>query len=270
MLDFSEQESAVIVSPEYRLLPEATGHDIIADLEDFWKWLAQDLPNEISRMVRAEKELDLHKVAITGESAGAYLAVQSCLIPRLIQSNIHVCAVLLQSPMIDLGSDHYSAYPTTTRRIKDHPQFPRDLVTDHLKNLPQGRVVTSADPSTTLRNPLGATMLQQGLFGWRLGDDGSGVCYPFSNLEMMGYAQVVSMGSITSPAVWALHSWQDTVISVEGCINFCRRLKQLFPATPLLLDIGDGEHGFDEQFDMETPMIQRGLEFVKEYWTGAD
>lgn len=75
-LELAEAKNAIIVSPTYRLIPESTGSDILDDLRDFWEWTRQSLPTLV-----AEKWpgliLDLARTAVTGESAGGYLALQS-------------------------------------------------------------------------------------------------------------------------------------------------------------------------------------------------
>jgi acetyl esterase/lipase len=38
-LDYCRQHNAILVAPDYRLLPESNGVDILDDLDDFWKWL---------------------------------------------------------------------------------------------------------------------------------------------------------------------------------------------------------------------------------------
>jgi hypothetical protein len=37
-MKYSILHSAIIVSPDYRMLPEANGLDIMKDLSDFWEW----------------------------------------------------------------------------------------------------------------------------------------------------------------------------------------------------------------------------------------
>lgn len=79
LLDLAEARGAIFVSPVYRLLPEATGSDIMDDLEDFWEWVGQSLST-----YAAEKwprlTVDLERTAVCGESAGGYLALQSAFL----------------------------------------------------------------------------------------------------------------------------------------------------------------------------------------------
>jgi acetyl esterase/lipase len=44
LLDIAQTSEAIVVSANYRLLPEATGLDIISDIEDLWKSTLTSLP----------------------------------------------------------------------------------------------------------------------------------------------------------------------------------------------------------------------------------
>ena len=43
ILELAGLKGAIIVSADYRLVPEATGADILADASDLWKWIRSDL-----------------------------------------------------------------------------------------------------------------------------------------------------------------------------------------------------------------------------------
>ncbi|KAK5022255.1 hypothetical protein LTS07_010131 [Exophiala sideris] len=60
---------AIIVSPNYRLLPESNGLDIHQDIEDFWAWLHSDLQNMI-HLSFPHIHSDLSRILTAGESAG--------------------------------------------------------------------------------------------------------------------------------------------------------------------------------------------------------
>lgn len=73
ILDFCAAESAIVVTPDYRLLPEATGYDILDDLRDFWAWIAERLSGELHD-IKHGLAVDLATVAVSGESAGLFRA----------------------------------------------------------------------------------------------------------------------------------------------------------------------------------------------------
>lgn len=57
------------MSADYRLLPEASGLDILGDLDSLWEWVFSGLQKELAPGI----EVDLDKILLQGESAGIYL-----------------------------------------------------------------------------------------------------------------------------------------------------------------------------------------------------
>lgn len=85
MLQLAEREGAVIVSPNYRLLPEASVGDVLADVEDVWRWVRGEGEEEggLARFVEHETKgrvtVDTRRVMTAGDSAGGYLSVMLAL-----------------------------------------------------------------------------------------------------------------------------------------------------------------------------------------------
>jgi hypothetical protein len=65
-MKYSILHSAIIVSPDYRMLPEANGLDIMKDLSDFWEWVHTGLKQELGAGI----EIDYEGILIEGGSAG--------------------------------------------------------------------------------------------------------------------------------------------------------------------------------------------------------
>lgn len=73
------ENSAIIVSADYRLLPSANGvADVLEDLEDFWQWTRSDLPEVLDRQAPGHST-DFSRVLLTGSSAGGYCVIQLAL-----------------------------------------------------------------------------------------------------------------------------------------------------------------------------------------------
>lgn len=68
-MKYSILNSAIIVSPDYRMMPEATGLDIMKDLDDCWEWIYCSLPQHLKGGV----EVDFDKILIEGGSAGSWM-----------------------------------------------------------------------------------------------------------------------------------------------------------------------------------------------------
>lgn len=87
VIELALQENAIIVSPDYRLLPESTGSDILDDMDDFWKWLsAGGVENALQSGGHGDVTTDLTNTLVLGESAGelTYLA-------HIVQELIDTC-----------------------------------------------------------------------------------------------------------------------------------------------------------------------------------
>lgn len=71
IVQYALSQSAIIVMPDYRLLPEAKGVDILEDLADFWNWVRADLATFVStNSTNIGSEADLSKILVLGDSAG--------------------------------------------------------------------------------------------------------------------------------------------------------------------------------------------------------
>lgn len=74
IVEYAFSKSAVLLMPNYRLLPEASGIDILADLEDFWAWVSGgELKTFVdSKLGSGKIEVDTNRIWVHGESAGTY------------------------------------------------------------------------------------------------------------------------------------------------------------------------------------------------------
>lgn len=75
ILDFAELHDAIIISPNYRLLPEVKGVDILRDMQNFWVWIRAGRPQQyLSSIGRSDVVLDMSQMLLVGESAGIYMS----------------------------------------------------------------------------------------------------------------------------------------------------------------------------------------------------
>lgn len=71
MLDYAEQSGAIILSPNYRLLPEANAAELMQDIHDFWAWTTEGNAGKLlDNSGTSNLDIDLTKVLMLGESAG--------------------------------------------------------------------------------------------------------------------------------------------------------------------------------------------------------
>lgn len=73
--DLAQKHGAVIATPNYCLMPEATTCDIYADIEDFWSWLHSPTVPDVLQQHSSKTQLDLTRVLTAGGSAGGLLSI---------------------------------------------------------------------------------------------------------------------------------------------------------------------------------------------------
>lgn len=102
---YAASASAIIVSPDHRLLPSATVPDILSDLEDLWEWAHQSLPSVLAS--RAPQHfVDLDRILLEGNSAGGFNAAHLAL-----SHSAGVRAAILVYPMVDCLMDYLTQGP---------------------------------------------------------------------------------------------------------------------------------------------------------------
>ncbi|MCJ1388893.1 hypothetical protein MMC18_001744 [Xylographa bjoerkii] len=242
-LDYCHQHSAMIVTGDYRLMPESTGSDIMEDISDFWTWVREGLPRHLAE-ARPGIEADLGKVIAYGDSAGGTLAIQS----GLIQPPGFVKAVIAAYP----GLATVAAKPTTS--VLGAPTIPPSVLEEFLRSMEPGKIVSSADPPA--RMPIALSIAQQGrkLEFW--GEDER--LFPVKVLQTVD----------EMPFVLVLHGKGDTSVPVEGSVRFAELVRRRFGVGKVDLRIRPGEHGFDAEARLDMPWLKEGLGRVTELWLG--
>ncbi|KUJ22984.1 alpha/beta-hydrolase [Mollisia scopiformis] len=244
LLDYCLVHSAIIVSGEYRLLPESSGSDIFDDVSDFYEWMRKELQPELSKLVPGI-EADLSKVAVQGPSAGGTLAVQS----GFFQPRGFIKAVIATFPGLNVGAKRNNP-------ILGLPMVPPSVLEDHLKNMKPGTIVTSVE--SLERFQVALSIAQQTRTKDFYGSDEK--LYPFKVLEKTENASYMLV----------LHGDNDTVVAVKGSIDFTEAMKNKFGDDNIDLVIRPGcEHGFDKDVALEEPWLKSALVKATELWLGA-
>ncbi|KAI1402583.1 putative polyketide synthase [Hypoxylon fuscum] len=249
LVELALEKKAIIIAPDYRLLPEAKGTDLLEDVEHFWTWMASDLPS-ISKSWHARP--DLSKILCCGQSSGGWLSVQSAILYP--QSNIKA--------IISISAPLHANVPQLTvpalRTIMGTP--PRSpgqaaaAIRSYKKSIKPGAVRTVGDPTEMWDMVL--SVAQQGALARFLGMKED------KRLDIMsGLDQVEKL-----PPIWAIHGQGDTIIPPICSSDFVAKLGQTLPDTPVLLTLEPGDHSFDVGLNAGTLWVQKGCEFVKQWW----
>ena len=256
MFDLAQKHGAVIVSPNYRLMPEATSREIFEDMEDFWAWLHSTTTADFLAQ-QHNVQLDLSRVLVAGESAGGLLSVSLALSrPHEIRS----CTA--GYPCVDMTSDHFT-------KPSDAPlldaSFPSSLVADYAAQVAGQSMISSAYPPARLDLMLAAVqrgqiteLYERDINGWN-----RTARYPFEKLDQTD--TVLPVGGIA-----ILHGLQDDVVPIEGCERFVAEARNAMTGRPgadkIVLTGREGGHGFDGEVGLEEPWLLDHLKFALEAW----
>lgn len=82
IMDFALENSAVLVRPNYRKLPESTGLEILENLTDFWKWFHGRLRTVVKSATAGKVEADEFRTLVIGHSAGTCIFFDGCILMR--------------------------------------------------------------------------------------------------------------------------------------------------------------------------------------------
>ncbi|KAF5553671.1 alpha beta-hydrolase [Fusarium mexicanum] len=70
ILEYALEHNSILVSCDYRLLPESSGLEILEDIEDVRSWVQSSSSEAIRTMTKGKSHADLGRVLLAGESAG--------------------------------------------------------------------------------------------------------------------------------------------------------------------------------------------------------
>ena len=217
VLELALSTNAILVSPAYRLIPEATGGDIMDDLSDFWYWIHDDsLSSHIANAWPGESQgnevhLDLNHIAAVGESAGGLLALQfTFLFSNFNKPGVRIRAVMAQYP---------SLYPDISAQPPHVPGGPHnEFIDEYIRNIKPGTVRVSSPWPAMLEflDHMDAVKRYRAL----LGDDerlklGNALRFFIDNIMVaaatLGSAGVDPMALV--PGFWVLQGEKDHLVS---------------------------------------------------------
>ncbi|KAH8726460.1 Alpha/Beta hydrolase protein [Phaeosphaeriaceae sp. PMI808] len=224
--------SAILIAPNYRLLPEHTGADIASDLAAFWSWIHASGPTLALRSLHPDVlPLDYARVLVADA----------------------IRAVMATYPMTAaLRADKDGVLPDIlSGNAVPGPEF----IEEHLAGVEEGGVVSSAVPPERVGLSLALSM--SGRYLDYFGDDD--MLWPLRRIE----------GARRVPDTWIVHGEEDMIVSVKDSREFVERWRKNVVEGEVRLDVRPGDHGFD--IDMkasEQPWLKDGLDWLVEKWLG--
>ncbi|RAL15189.1 alpha/beta hydrolase [Aspergillus homomorphus CBS 101889] len=238
----------IFVTPDYRLLPETTAHDAVADAVDAYQWVRTSLASTL-------QHLSPGPVIAAGASAGAYLALTSAS-----QAEHKPDALLLLYGMLDPLHEHFT-HPVDNffgMTPSDSRPFFDAWAAGQQKDDPAATVRTGypipADPSTDARMGLIAALHGQALLpdymagvpglAGRVRDGSGGEVVDLVPEKARGLFAIACGRVAGLPPTAVVHGRNDVGVPVTISLSATETLRRLgvqvhaeFP--------DDAPHGFD-------------------------
>jgi acetyl esterase/lipase len=253
LVPFLLRAHAITILPNYRLIPEANGHDVLSDLSDFWAWFDAELEAYV-KAIAPGIELDFGRLLVGGDSAGGLLAFQSGV--RLPRGKVR--ALLAQYPMSDYLRREYAPV------CADGSPMPGpEIVDEHVRGIKPGTVISSVTPPDRKRMHLSLALATYGRWKEFFGEEAE--LYPVRAVEGVSHF----------PPTWIYHGEEDRAVDVRDSRRFVGKLVEVLGEgfrESVRLDVLEGEdHGFDclrEVREEEEAWLREGLRWVEERWLG--
>lgn len=260
LLDLAQRHNAVIFSPNYRFIPEATTLDVFDDIEDFWTWVHSPALADLLSSGPAPTQLDLSRIITAGDSAGGLLSITLALSHP---DEIRACTAAY--PMLDMRAPHYST-ATDDAVFIGVPRFPESTVTEHLEKMkPEDAALPAFPPA---RIPFLAATFQHGraLEIYERGTENSprkGLLFPIERLDSEG-------AKLPRGGVSIVHGVSDRAVPVEGSKKFVEKARELMKGKQggdkVVLVVREGDHGFDGEANLDDEWLRDALKAAVETW----
>ncbi|OLN86565.1 putative carboxylesterase 3 [Colletotrichum chlorophyti] len=252
-MELAARHSAVIVSPNYRLAPEASIEDILRDVEDHWTWLHEKLPAFVEKETAGRVSVDTGRVLVAGESAGGYLSLMTGL-----SHAKEVRAVAAAYPCIDFTADHYVRGPAAPTFGVAPGSIPRIVVDGHLEKVRKGEAPAVVSEDSRLeRGGLMFAVLHNGIFS---------ELFPPQKQELFPLERVKDGEKLPRGGVFVWHGKEDCVVPAAGSVKLQKTIAEADPDLRFQLALRDGDHGFDHHAKIDDDWMAEGFKDLVKAW----
>ncbi|KAF9690514.1 hypothetical protein EKO04_011462 [Ascochyta lentis] len=248
LVSFTHRTSSIIVLPNYRLLPEHSGADILEDVRDLWAWVENHLADFVLR-VAPGVEIDLDRLLVGGDSSGGWCALHSVF--ELPEGRIK--AMFLEYPMVKKWCK--SKEWLEQRGL---PALSEKHIDEYLSQVAEGSVVYGAIPPARAELCYAFSANQH---RWDLSFGTEKGLHPIDRVSERK----------TFPPSLILHGDSDTSVNLQDCQEFLQRIEEVMgptvsEMTRLVVREGE-EHGFEvEMVEEDEPWLAQQLGWLEKTW----
>ncbi|KAJ5162143.1 hypothetical protein N7492_007535 [Penicillium capsulatum] len=251
--DLALEKGAVVISPNYRLMPEGSSADSYDDIDDFWSWVHSPALTDLLAKHTTPTELDLTRIFTAGDSAGGMLSLYLALAhPTDIRAAS--ASYPWMTPESELFTPEKVAQPFGVH-------IPEPVFEEMQSSVTLGTPMSSAGTQDRLNFLLG--LMEYGKMA-ELYKQGAAAgprerFYPMAKLEQPG-AQIPRGGIVV------LQGRHDSVVPLASVEPWVARAREVFSEDQISFAVRDGEHEFDESIHYEEPWLREVLQKHVEAW----
>ncbi|KAJ5288829.1 hypothetical protein N7478_001859 [Penicillium angulare] len=251
--DLALKHEAIIISPNYRIMPEATSTQIYEDVEDLWKWIhSSTLPNLLASH-STPTQINLSRIMTVGESAGGSLSLYLAL-----SHPDQIRAATASYPGVDYTAPAYTV-------PRNGPVWGHNAPVSVFEEIDKTAVIGSGVSSIVGPERLAfmISVFQHGKFGevYMRGSEGveGEVLFPLVRLEK---TRRVPRGGIV-----VLQGREDSLILASETEKFVKRARELTSEEDITFVMREGEeHGFDIKVGLDEVWLQDSLKRAVDTW----
>ncbi|OKL61364.1 hypothetical protein UA08_03814 [Talaromyces atroroseus] len=262
LLDMAETYGAVIISANYRFLPEVTGIDILDDVDDFWDWIHSESLASLLKQQQQEEattfELDLDRIITAGDSAGGLLSVY---------------LTLSQPDKIRAGTAAYPSLswdnPPLLPAKKTENAAPESLIDEYIAKINPGQVESSDLALQRVRLSMTITAHQRGC---GLFFRGASELPPERHPERLYQLARLNTPHAKLPCggLVILHGTEDEAVLPEASGRFVHKARETLQgrqgADKVILALRPGGHGFDVSTPLHEEWLAEALRTAVDTW----
>ncbi|KAJ5771078.1 uncharacterized protein N7511_003129 [Penicillium nucicola] len=255
LLELAETHNAVIVSPNYRFLPEATGVQILEDVDDFWTWLHSKALTEILSPHQIDPDLD--RVIAAGDSAGGLLSIYLTLsYPDQLRAGTATYPMLSWDPP--------SLFPPNVS--PENAEVPSSYIDGYLAGLPAGYVESSDLDVRRATLQFAISCHRRGPEFYTRGSEGSLYQEKLFQLQRLEYPDTrLPRGGLT-----IIHGTDDDDVLADVSERFVNKAKVTLKGRQgvdnLVLCLRPGGHGFDVDTSFKEQWLVDALRVAIDTW----
>ncbi|RAL10278.1 alpha/beta-hydrolase [Aspergillus homomorphus CBS 101889] len=257
LTDLARSTPAILLSPNYRLLPEATIQDVFEDILDFWTWLLHS--PDVSALLPEGIDIDRSRVLTAGESAGGYLSLCLALhCPGEVRGAVAAYPAFLG--LVPVSS-------LLVREQGEELRYHHVLLDTALRHAREGlnsvRSFTDLPERIELMDAVMKTGRMREIFE-RCGgvEEDLRLRYPMAKLDDPALR-------IPRAGIVILHGEGDEVVPVAESVGFVEKARRVLgpvDGEKVRLVVREGGHGFDVEVGLREGWLWEGLRGVVEGW----